>query len=70
MKTVKKKIKFIASLKDFMSTVLYCIKLSWNTSRYYTLVRLIGRILTPVFGIITTYLLKYILDFLSVLGHQ
>lgn len=49
----------------FFSTVFYCVTLSWKASRFYTLVRLLGRIIIPICGIISSYLVKYILDLLT-----
>lgn len=46
-------------------TILYCLRLSWKSSKYYTLVRLIGNVANPLILIVSSYLLKYILDILS-----
>lgn len=52
-------------MKKFLATVFYCLKLSWRASKYYTVVRLAGKILLPVSTILTSFLLKYILDLIS-----
>lgn len=39
--------------------------LSWKASHFYTIFRLFGRIIIPISGIISSYLVKYILDLLS-----
>lgn len=52
-------------LTAFFSTMAYCLVLSWKASRFYTLVRLIGRIATPACVILSSFLVKYILDLLT-----
>lgn len=62
---MNKKKKNIPGFVSFFSTVNYCIKLSWKASKFHTLFRLIGLIITPICNIISAYLLKYIIDLLS-----
>mgnify|MGYP000981829513 CR=1 FL=1 len=66
---MKSKSNIIINAKEavpkFLETILYCIKLSWDASAFYTIVRLAGRILTPVLGIISSFLAKYIIDLLA-----
>lgn len=52
-------------LSAFFSTMGYCVALSWKASRFYTLVRFVGRIATPAFGILSAFLVKYIIDLLA-----
>lgn len=59
---MKNKLKLFS---EFMATVGYCIKISWQSSRLYTAVRLLGKMITPILGIITAFLLKYIINLLS-----
>ncbi|MGI6576898.1 MAG: ABC transporter transmembrane domain-containing protein [Eubacteriales bacterium] len=49
----------------FLSTVRYCLALSWRASHFYTVVRLVGRVAMPVCGMATSFVLKHILDLLS-----
>jgi len=52
-------------IKSFYATIKYCISLSWNASRFYTIVRLAGRIITPACGILLTFIVKYIINLLA-----
>ena len=49
----------------FFSTILYCLSLSWKASRLFTIVRLLGRVVIPVGGIVLSFLVKYIIDLLA-----
>ncbi|MFZ2539332.1 MAG: hypothetical protein WAX04_10580, partial [Oscillospiraceae bacterium] len=57
--------KQITNIKSFFSTITYCLSLSWKSSKLYTVIRLTGKIITPVSGIVSAFLLKYIIDLLS-----
>ena len=48
-----------------LSALPYCLRLSWQSSRKYTTVRLLGKIILPVADILGAYVLKYVLDLLS-----
>ena len=48
-----------------LSALPYCLRLSWQSSRKYTAVRLLGKIILPVADILGAYILKYVLDLLS-----
>lgn len=58
-----------SSLSSLFSTLRYCVALSWRSSKWYTLVRLLGKIITPAGGILSAFLLKRILDLLSGVTH-
>ena len=62
---MKKKEKLLNKLKAVFEIALYCISLSWQSSKLYTIIRLGGKILTPFIGIGSVVLGKYILDLLS-----
>lgn len=57
--------KLIQSLRTFLSTIAYCLSLSWKSSKLYTTIRLSGKIIMPIAGIASSFLLKYIIDLLS-----
>jgi len=57
--------KQLANISSFISTIIYCLSLSWKSSKLYTTIRLIGKIITPITGILSAFLLKYIIDLLS-----
>lgn len=50
---------------EFTNLVTYCFSLSWKSSRLYTSIRLMGKILTPFLGLAMAYMGKYIIDILS-----
>lgn len=49
----------------YLSTVKYCILLSWNSSKFYTTIRLVGKIISPFYALIISFLTKYIIDILA-----
>lgn len=51
------KLKFF----EYIGAVSYCIKLSWCTSKVYTMTRLICEIIVPVMGILTSFFSKFLL---------
>lgn len=53
------------NIKIFLSTILYCLCLSWKSSKIYTSIRLTGKIIKPIMGIVSSFLIKYIIDLLS-----
>ncbi len=55
----------IKNIKTFLTTITYCLSLSWKSSKIYTSIRLIGKIIRPVTAIISSFLVKYIIDLLS-----
>ena len=54
-----------SAIMSFAGTITYCVALSWKASCFYTLIRLTGRVFTPVSSIISSFFLKYIIDLLS-----
>lgn len=52
-------------VSSIVSTTTYCMSLSWKASRLYTLVRLIGRVITPLSAILSAFISKYLIDLLS-----
>lgn len=57
--------KLFASMKSFFSTAVWCIRLSWHSSKLYTLVRLMSKIVVPFFAIGISFLGKHILNLLA-----
>lgn len=57
--------KQFRNLISFISTIFYCISLSWKSSKMYTVIRLVGKVITPITGIFASFVLKYIIDLLS-----
>lgn len=53
------------AIPEFIKIMSYCVKLSLQASAFYTIARLLGRILTPAFGIASSFLAKYIIDLLA-----
>lgn len=53
------------NVKSLWRSILYCLKLSWKTSKFHTITRLAGNLITPLNSIISAFLLKYILDTLT-----
>lgn len=52
-------------LSSFFSTVAYCLALSWKASKYYTIVRIVSQVMTPVLTIVAAFVGKYLLDLLA-----
>lgn len=52
-------------MKSFLTSIRYCILLSWQTSRIYTIIRLLVNLVYPLYSLITAYLVKNILDLLT-----
>lgn len=50
-------------MKVFLKAISFCFKKSWKASKLYTIVRIIGKILPPLSGVFTAYILKWLLDF-------
>ena len=55
-------------MNDFFSTVRWCLNLSWKSSKFYTIVRVVIDITTPIIAIIMAFAGKLILDLLSGTG--
>ena len=50
---------------EYMGALFYCMKLSWNASKYYTTFRIICGIVLPVLGIANAFLGKYLINLLT-----
>lgn len=48
-----------------ISTIQWCLSLSWKTSAFYTIVRIAGQILKPIIVIVASFLGKYVIDILA-----
>ena len=48
--------------KLFFKTIRYCVKFSWNASKFYSIIRLICSVLKPFISITGIYATKIILD--------
>ncbi len=57
--------KQINVIKSLFVTLSYCLSLSWKSSKLYTIIRLLGKIILPVTGILSSFIVKYIIDLLS-----
>jgi len=55
----------IKGIPSFWATVLWCLSLSWESSKLYTIVRIAADIITPLLVIATAYVGKHVLDVLS-----
>ncbi|QNK41201.1 ABC transporter ATP-binding protein [Caproicibacter fermentans] len=62
---VSMKSKKLKNFSEFLQTILYCIRLSWDASKYYTIIRIGLQILSPFLLILTSFLGKYLIDFLT-----
>ena len=60
--------KFITGLPSFCATAKWCLALSWNASKFYTLVRIILDVITPLLAIALAFLGKRVLDLLAAGG--
>ncbi len=55
--------------RRFMSAVIYCMRLSWETSPLYSLIRAFAYIANALLPFVTLYASKYLLDMLAAAGH-
>lgn len=56
-------------MKNFISfakTIIYCLKMSFEASKFYTIMRLIGKIIVPILSVISALMLKSVLNELCV----
>lgn len=60
-----KKLKKNETQYSFIKTILYCLSIAWKSSKFYTICRLLGNIVTPVNVILSSFILKYVIDVLS-----
>ena len=52
-------------LSGFFSTIAYCISLSWQASKFYTIIRIVIQIMTPLLSIASAFVGKYLIDLLA-----
>ncbi len=50
------------NISSFLKKLIYCIKFSWKSSGFYTAIRMVSTILTPLLLIASTYTLKFLTD--------
>ena len=60
-----KKKRLQSYMIEFIKIVIYCIIVSWKSSPFYTIIRFLCSIITPLTGLAVTFLGKYILDLLA-----
>lgn len=54
--------KIVTELIEYIQALKYCLKLSWNASQYYTILRFFCEIAIPILVIINTFLGKYLIN--------
>lgn len=64
MKKLKEK-KIYEYLDGYFTAIIWCLKLSLKTSRFYTLLRISGAVLLPLISIVITYISKDVIDLLA-----
>lgn len=52
-------------IKVFFNDIFYCLSISFKTSKFYTISRMLLQIIKALFPIVTVYVLKQILDVLA-----
>jgi len=57
--------QFLKDLPSFWATVRWCIALSWQSSKFYTIIRIAADIVTPLLSIAAAFVGKHLLDLLS-----
>jgi len=55
----------INDLPGFWATIIWCLTLSWKTSKFYTITRIAADIVTPLLTIAAAFVGKHLLDLLS-----
>ena len=55
----------IKDIPGFWATIIWCLALSWKTSKLYTIIRIAADIVTPLLAIVAAFVGKHILDLLS-----
>lgn len=66
----KRKKGDIGKIKAFFSSFLFCLNLSWKSSNFYTIARLLCGIITPMCTLISTYVGKDIVNLLAGEGKE
>ena len=49
----------------FIKTIVYCLSFAWKSSKFYTICRLLSNILLPINAILSSFILKSIIDILT-----
>lgn len=52
--------KVLVLIKDYIETLKYCFSLAWKSSAYYTICRLVAKIIIPLDVLFATFIAKYI----------
>lgn len=52
-------------LSGFFSTISYCLSLSWQASKFYTIIRIVIQTMTPLLSIVAAFIGKYLIDLLA-----
>ena len=52
-------------ITSFIKTILFCLQLSWKSSHFYTIIRLLFRTISPLLPILSSFALKYLIDLLA-----
>lgn len=55
----------LKGLSSISATIGYCLSLSWQASKYYTIVRIVSQIVPPILTIVAAYIGKYLIDLLA-----
>ena len=56
------------NISAFIKTILFCLQLSWKSSRFYTAIRLLFRTASPLLPLLSSFALKYLIDRLAGAG--
>ena len=56
-------------LSGFFSTIAYCLTLSWQASKLYTIIRIVIQTMTPLLSIVAAFVGKYLIDLLAGKSH-
>ena len=57
--------KPVKKVSAFFSNVRWCFSLSWDASKYYTLIRIISEVLSPILVILAAFIGRYLLNLLA-----
>ena len=57
--------RLLKNVIESVKILMYCLKLSWNASGVYTMLRMFCSIVPPLMGIMGSFLSKYLLDLLA-----
>jgi ABC-type multidrug transport system fused ATPase/permease subunit len=57
--------KYINNVKDFSQVFSWCIKLSWQVSPIYTVLRVLSELFNPILNILGAFISKQIINYIS-----